>query len=84
MEWRWVRRGTVPASGIEQASSNRALSFSFPFPVPVPFRRDVADGVGVFLSRSIAVHCGAPVGRALGAGTRVYAMRAHSMQRVHQ
>ena len=79
-----MRRGTAPASGTEQASSNRALSFSFPFPAPAPFRRDVGGGVGVFPARSIAVDCGVPVGRALGAGTRVYAMRAHSVRRMHQ
>ena len=58
-EWR-VRRGTAPASGTEQASSNRALAFSFPFdPAPAPlFFRDAAGGVGVGVSpaRRSAVH----------------------------
>ena len=79
MEWWCVRRGTAPALGTEQASLKHALSFSFPFPMPVLFCRDVAGGVGVFPATSIAVHCSALVGRALGAGTCMYAMHAHSM-----
>lgn len=65
-EWR-VRRGTAPASGTEQASSNRGTPFSFPFapePALLFFRDAVGAGVGVSPAMSRAVHCGAPEERA--------------------
>ena len=57
-EWR-VRRGTVLASGTEQASSNRTFTFPLPAPIAPSFFLDaVGAGVGESAARSRAVHCG--------------------------